>query len=277
MSSRVASHAYVGRFAPTPSGPLHFGSLVAALGSFLDARAAGGRWRLRIDDLDRPRVQPGAEAQILRQLEAYGLHWDDGVYRQSEHVDAYTAALDALRREGAIYACHCTRADLQRLRADTATGDEPPYDGRCRNLHLPEEGAALRLRATGPLDDFVVRRRDGQYGYQLACAVDEIALGITDVVRGADLETSTRRQRHLLLRLGATPPRYAHLPLVFGTDGRKLSKQNHAPAIDARDPIGDLRRALAVLGQALPDVQEAPDTASLLARAIDHWRLPPPG
>lgn len=280
---------YVGRFAPTPSGPLHLGSLLTALGSYLAARSAGGRWLLRIDDLDTPRVHPGAESQILRQLEAHGLHWDSPPRRQSEHLEAYADALARLRQAGLLYACRCTRAQLQSVA--TLGQDEPVYSGHCRELGHAEAGAALRVRV-GPgtervadrlrgllqceperqIGDFVVRRKDGQFAYQLACAVDEAAQHITDVVRGADLIPSTFKQAWLMRRLGLPRPRYAHLPLLLDKDGRKLSKQNGAAEIRAESAALNLARALMLLGQPAPPDDMQASAPEIIDWAIRNWR-----
>jgi glutamyl-Q tRNA(Asp) synthetase len=287
MRSETQRHVtYRGRFAPTPSGPLHLGSLVTALGSYCRARSLNGRWLLRIDDLDRPRVVPGAEDTILRQLEAHGLTWDEVPRRQSEHVAAYEDALSRLAQSGALYACTCTRATLRRV-ASAVSADEPVYAGTCRHAGHPFEEGALRLRVGegslelddgGPaplrcalatdLGDFVVRRRDGQIGYQLACTVDEAAQRITEVVRGADLVTSSLRQVHLMHRLGLPVPAYRHLPVLVDAQGRKLSKQNHAPPVNPADAPENLRRALACLGQA--PVEKA-DPPAMLRQAVADW------
>jgi glutamyl-Q tRNA(Asp) synthetase len=278
--------AYRGRFAPTPSGPLHLGSLVTALGSYCRARSLNGRWLLRIDDLDRPRVVAGAEDAILRQLEAHGLTWDEAPRRQSEHVAAYEEALARLAQSGALYACTCTRATLRRVA--TAVGDdEPVYPGTCRHaghafadgalriavgdgtLELDDGGPApLRCDLARDLGDFVVKRRDGQIGYQLACVVDEAEQGITEVVRGADLVTSSLRQVHLMHRLGLAVPAYRHLPVLVDAQGRKLSKQNHATPVDPAHAPENLRRALACLGQK-PVERAAP--SAMLRQAVANW------
>lgn len=276
---------YVGRFAPTPSGALHLGSLVTALGSWLDARAAGGRWLLRIDDLDRPRVRPGAAEEILRQLEAHGLWWDGPIRRQSEHLEAYEAALTRLREAGLVYACRCTRAELARLpaSADAGAEGEPAYPGTCRDAGWSDEDAALRVRIDEASrnrvgGDFVVRRRDGQIGYQLACAVDEHALAITDVVRGADLVQSGLRQAWLLRTLALPVPRYRHLPLVLSATGQKLSKRTESePLLIDRAPA-NVAAALRLLGQEPPLDVGAGDVRILLRHATAHWareRIPP--
>lgn len=267
---------YVGRFAPTPSGALHLGSLVTALGSWLDARAAGGRWLLRIDDLDRPRVRPGASEEIVRQLEAHSLWWDGPIRRQSEHIEAYDAALAQLRAGGLVYACRCTRAELARLPAPADAEGEPAYPGTCRDAGWPDEDLALRVRvdeASHDLigGDFVVRRRDGQIAYQLACAVDEHAVGITDVVRGADLVQSGLRQAWLLRSLGLPVPRYRHLPLVLSATGLKLSKRTESAPLRVDQASANLVVALRLLGQEPPAGVDAREISVLLRHAIAHW------
>lgn len=276
---------YRGRFAPSPSGPLHFGSLVAAVASWLDARAAGGEWLLRIEDVDAPRTVPGAADAIQRSLDALGLRWDGEVLWQSRRAPAYEAALEKLARHGLVYRCRCTRREL----ADSAlTGIEGAvYPGTCRALALPVsvEGADRVLtdaapiafidRVQGPIEqrletdigDFVLRRRDGLFAYQLAVVVDDAAQGITDVVRGADLLLSTPRQVHLQRLLGYPTPRYLHIP-VATSGGQKLSKQNLAPPIDDARPLPALRAALAFLGQDIPDAGTA---EALLSEAIGSW------
>lgn len=280
--------SYIGRFAPTPSGPLHLGSLLTAVGSYLSARSTGGRWLLRIDNLDTPRIQPGSESEILRQLEAHGLHWDGAPRRQSEHLDEYAAALEQLRRAGAIYACVCSRAQLKASSARSA--DEYVYSGRCRESGHADRGAALRvkvgdsaMRIDDPLrgllrceiaqdiGDFVVRRKDGQFGYQLACAVDEAAQGITDVVRGADLIASSFRQAWLSDRLALPRLRHAHLPLLVDAQGHKLSKQHGAPAITKEFAPARLSHVLTLLGQPLPEDTTTMRVSEILAWAIRHW------
>ena len=263
---------YVGRFAPTPSGALHFGSLVTALGSYLDARSVGGRWLLRLDDLDAPRVRTGAMETILRQLHDHGLNWDGPVRRQSEHLPEYREALRRLTAGDRLYACKCSRAQLAALAGNGE--DEAAYPGTCRHAGLPEAGAALRFRvdASRGLSDFVVRRRDGVPSYQLACAVDEAASGVTDVVRGADLASSAARQALLLEALGLPVPRYRHLPLVLDSDGRKLGKRNESRPLEARSASINLQSALRVLGQDAPPESEDMEPARLVEAAAILWR-----
>lgn len=281
---------YRGRFAPTPSGPLHLGSLMTAVASFLDARHAGGRWLLRIDDLDVPRCMPGADSIILRQLESHGLHWDETPRYESRYRPAYEAALKYLAEGGHLYACRCTRAELaSRSRVGP---DGPVYDGHCRELALPFEDGALRYRLpAGDLElddqiqgrlrrrpsedvgDFVVRRRDGILGYHLACAIDEQAQGITRVVRGADLIGSSFCQLSLMRNLHQTSPEYAHLPVLVDQQGGKLSKQNRAAPVEERQASENLWRCLFWLNQAPPDTLRTAPPGELLAWAVPHWLL----
>ncbi|PSJ42406.1 tRNA glutamyl-Q(34) synthetase GluQRS [Zobellella endophytica] len=273
----------IGRFAPSPSGPLHFGSLIAALGSYLQARVSHGRWLVRIEDLDPPREIPGAADDILRTLEAFGLHWDGEVVYQSRRHAHYQAVLDDWAGRGLSYNCHCTR------RMIGAAGGF--YNGHCRELGLPAAGAAVRLklhqpvygfedRLQGPVvvsralaeEDFIVHRRDGLYAYNLAVVIDDRDAGITEVVRGADLLEPTVRQIALYRLLGAPEPGWLHLPLAVQA-GSKLSKQNHAPPLDKTRAGDHLWQALAFLGQQPPAELKGADCHQLLHWAIAHWRL----
>jgi len=253
--------AYCGRFAPSPTGPLHFGSLIAAVGSYLDARHHGGQWLVRIEDLDPPREVAGAAAGILRTLEAFGLHWDGPVAWQSERADYYEQATQRLLSSGWAYPCACSRRDVM----EVAGGGV--YPGTCRGGLAPGRPArALRMRvADGPVSfhdriqglvsqdletqvgDFVIRRADGLFAYQLAVVVDDAAQGVTHVVRGSDLVDSTPRQVHLQRVLDLPVPQFAHLPVALDADGRKLAKQTSAAAV-GEDPSTELARALAFLG-----------------------------
>jgi glutamyl-Q tRNA(Asp) synthetase len=199
-----------GRFAPSPTGPLHFGSLVTAVASYVDARLKGGRWLIRMEDLDTPRNVPGADTDILRTLEHFGFEWDGPVLYQSTRLDAYRAALDQLRRDGHVYPCSCTRTRTAPCICKTGN----------------------RWRVRYPEDDFTVRRADGIYAYQLAAVVDDAFQQVTDVVRGADLLESTPRQIHLQKLLGLPTPRYRHVALALNENGEKLSKQTLAPPLD---------------------------------------------
>ena len=273
---------YIGRFAPSPTGALHFGSLVAALASWLDARAAGGRWLLRMEDLDRARTHAGAAREILRQLESLGLGWDGPVSYQSARTALYERALEQLQRAGVVYACGCTRHEI----ADSALAIDGSriYPGTCRNgiapgkrartlrLRAAEEPIRLRDRLQGEVTqsvarevgDFVLRRADGAPAYQLAVVVDDAGQGVTDVVRGADLLDSTPRQILLQQLLGLPTPRYLHVPVALDAAGEKLSKQSGAVNAGA----SDLERALGFLGHAPPAPMPARE---LLDWAREHW------
>ncbi len=290
---------YVGRFAPSPSGPLHAGSLATALASWLDARAHGGRWLLRIEDVDTPRTVPGAAEVIMAQLHALGLDWDGDIMWQSRRGDAYQAAFDALAAQGLIYGCGCTRREIadSALRGQTAPGadGERPYPGTCRHglpqgrqarawrLRVPDGVERFEDRWLGPQEqdvaqavgDFALRRADGLWAYQLAVVVDDGAQGVTDVVRGADLLSSTARQRVLGRLLGLPALRYLHVPLILDpVSGLKLSKQNGAPAIDVSAPLAALQDAWRALGFApLPAAGVAP----FLREATARWAARFPG
>jgi len=274
----------MGRFAPSPSGALHFGSLVAALGSYLQARASRGLWRVRIEDIDPPREVPGAADTILRQLDDYGLHWDGPVWYQSQRHEAYLAVLADLKRRGLSYYCHCSRARIQALGGC--------YDGHCRELVLPAEHAAIRFRQCEPVmsfhdrlcgeiladpavarEDFIIRRRDGLFAYNLAVVVDDAAQGITEVVRGADLIEPTVRQLALYRQLSYKEPKYIHLPLALTPLGTKLSKQNHAPELPGGDPRPTLLAALRFLNQPVAQGWRDLKLESMLDLAIEHWSL----
>src|SRR5690606_39613127 len=250
---------YRGRFAPSPTGPLHFGSLLAALGSWLMARRAGGEWLVRIEDLDPPREVPGAAQAQLRTLHAFGLVPDGDVMFQGTRREAYQAALDRLVASGEAFTCHCSRADLAAvggIHRTCVAGSRRP-DPAVR-LRVPD-GTTIsfrdRLRGTieqrldTEVGDFVLPRADGPWAYQLAVGVDDAHQGITEVVRGADLLDSTARQVFLQRRLGLPTPAYAHLPLAVGVDGTKLSKSCAALPVDDADPVPALRSAWAALGQ----------------------------
>jgi glutamyl-Q tRNA(Asp) synthetase len=275
---------YIGRFAPSPTGPLHFGSLLAAVGSYCDARAAGGRWLLRMEDIDPPRMMANAADIILRQLESYGFEWDGGVCYQSTRSEAYLAALRQLQAQGDVFWCRCSRADLARLGSG-------PYPGICRQFTAPREDAAWRLRVDDGVirfrdlvfgeqaenvrervGDFVLRRRDGLFSYQLAVVVDDAAQGVSHVVRGADLLDNTARQILLQRKLGLPTPEYLHLPLAVHADGSKLSKQTHAAALPL-PPIPELLwQSLARLGQTVPAERPALPCADILAWGVRHWQ-----
>lgn len=282
----------VGRFAPSPTGPLHLGSLVAAVGSWLFARHAGGRWLVRLEDLDAPRVVPGAAEEIVEALRRYGLDPDGETVRQSARTELYEAALARLRADGWVYDCGCSRAELRRLASapDSRDGGETVYPGTCRAGLAPgRQARAVRFRAppgvveftdrvhgaqaqdvSREVGDFVVRRADGPFAYQLAVVVDDAEQGVTQVVRGADLLGSTARQIALQRALGLATPEYGHLPLVLGPGGDKLGKRDGAlplPALEPARVLTTLRLALGALG--IPQCEgRTPDAilASALAR-----------
>lgn len=282
---------YVGRFAPSPSGPLHAGSLVAAVASFLDARAAGGRWLVRMEDLDRPRCEPGAADIILRQLEAYGLVWDGDVLVQSRRDDAYAEALGALKALGAAYPCACTRSQL--AAAPRNHEGEIIYPGTCRNglppgavarawrVRVADVSTRFHDRIHGDLHqnlarevgDFIVRRADSLFAYQLAVVVDDVFQGITHVVRGADLLWNTPRQIYLQTLLGLPTPSYAHVPLITNAAGQKLSKQTLAPALPGTGRSAVLAQALAALGHPPPAELAGAEPTEQLVWTAAHWKI----
>jgi glutamyl-Q tRNA(Asp) synthetase len=284
---------YTGRFAPSPTGLLHAGSLVAALASWLDARAHGGRWLVRIEDVDTPRCVPGADQAILQQLASCGLTPNDPVLWQSHRGAAYDQALQHLMNQGWAYPCGCSRKDIESAQI-VARHRAAVYPGTCREGLKGKPARAWRLnvqavqkalglpavthwldRRLGPqqqnvaeeVGDFVLRRADGLWAYQLAVVVDDAEQGITDVVRGQDLADNTARQMVLQRALGLPTPQYLHTPLVLGTDGDKLSKQNGAMALDLSDPLAALTQAAQVLG--LP---AQPTLHQLLTQAQADWR-----
>jgi glutamyl-Q tRNA(Asp) synthetase len=284
--------AYRGRFAPSPTGPLHAGSLVAALASWLDARAHAGTWLVRVEDVDRPRCVPGADHEILCQLAACGLHPDEPPVWQSQRDALYQAALDRLVDEGRAYPCGCSRRDIELvLRAqgcDRERNAELVYPGTCRDgLHgkparawrfrVPEGVVAWSDRRVGThlqdvareVGDFVLKRADGLFAYQLAVVVDDADQRITHVVRGEDLTDNTPRQILLQRALGVPTPSYLHTPLVLGKNGEKLSKQNGAAALELGDPLAALRAAAVALG--LHPVADAV-IADALAQWVNSWR-----
>ncbi|WP_394201234.1 tRNA glutamyl-Q(34) synthetase GluQRS [Shewanella waksmanii] len=273
--------SYIGRFAPSPSGPLHFGSLIAALGSYLRARSHQGKWLVRIEDIDPPREVPGAADGILRTLESYGLHWDDTVLYQSQRLNDYQEQLNQLLQQNQAYYCQCTRKQIQAMGG--------LYDGRCGKLVPALDSGAIRVRnhtqtahfndvhmgamsvaSDFACEDFIIKRRDGLYAYQLAVVMDDADQGITEVVRGCDLLTSTVRQIDLFKLFDRHVPQWLHLPLLCAEPGRKLSKQNHAPAIDNQAPQASISAALQVLGQPPVDVD---DVTIMLKQATEQFQL----
>jgi glutamyl-Q tRNA(Asp) synthetase len=286
---------YVGRFAPSPSGPLHAGSLVAALASWLDARAHQGRWLLRFEDLDGPRSVPGIEHLIVQQLAAVGLESDAAPLWQSQRGPLYAQALERLRKASQAYPCGCTRRDiddeLAALGMPAARGTERVYPGTCRGGLRGKAARAWRLACgsddapvfidwhdrrlgeqhqdvTHAVGDFVLQRADGPWAYQLAVVVDDAEQGVSDVVRGEDLADNSARQIHLQRLLGLPTPRYLHTPLVRDARGEKLSKSNGAAPLDLRDPLAALRAAAVALSLTVPD---SDSVGAWLHNAIGAW------
>ncbi len=280
---------YRTRFAPSPTGPLHFGSLVAALGSYVRARRQGGEWHLRIDDLDPPREQPGAADAIQQSLQAHGLHWDGPVVFQSTRSAAYEAALAQLRAADRAYPCGCTRREIMAVARRGPNG--PVYPGTCSDGLPPgREARAWRLRCDhaplhfddalqGPqscdpattIGDFIIRRADGYWAYHLACAVDDGEYGFTEVVRGADLLWCTPPQILLQRALGLPTPRYLHLPVAVNAEGQKLSKQSHAPPLDNNRAAHNLVQAARFLGQQPPADLARAGPGAVLTWALETW------
>jgi glutamyl-Q tRNA(Asp) synthetase len=280
---------YRGRFAPSPTGPLHFGSLVAAVGSYLDARHHRGEWRLRIEDIDPPREAPGAADGILRTLEAFGLEWDGPVSYQSRHAERYEAALARLERLGFLYGCACTRREIPDSGLSGAAG--AVYPGTCRGGLPPGRTArSLRVRVDdgdiGVHDrlqghtrqslreqagDFIVRRADGLIAYQLAVVIDDAAQRISHVVRGADLLDSTPRQIYLQRLLGLPTPDYLHLPVAVNEAGEKLAKQTRAREVGHGQAVTVLQDVLRFLNQRLPESADDASPAELLRWASERW------
>lgn len=277
--------SYVGRFAPSPSGPLHFGSLVAALGSYFQAKANHGRWLVRIEDLDPPREMPGASSLILATLQAYHLHWDGEVMYQSQRHGRYQQQIEQWLKSGQAYYCQCTRKQIKQ------TGGY--YTGTCRNLKLRDpDSCAVRLQMTHPIyqfddvkhgslaiphaladEDFIIKRRDGLFAYNLAVVLDDIDQGVTEVVRGADLIEPTGRQISLYQMLGKPKVSYLHLPLALGENGQKLSKQNHAPAIDIENPKPALLDAMAFLGFEITKNIANASVKDIVQWGVNHWQV----
>ena len=291
MTDSPSPYRYRGRFAPSPTGPLHIGSLVAAVGSFLEARRRGGQWLLRIEDVDAPRCSAEAADGILRTLEAFGFAWDGTVAWQSRRAAAYDRALERLQAARQVFPCACTRKEL----ADSAIAPDGAaiYPGTCRNGLPPDrEARAWRLRVgdrkvvfddavQGRIEsdlareagDFILRRADRLHAYQLAVVVDDAEAGVTAVVRGADLLTSTARQIYLQRCLGFPTPGYAHLPVAVNAEGEKLSKQTLARPLDCAHPSPQLLAVLRFLGQAPPADLAAAGVDEVWRWALDNWRL----
>ncbi|WP_281648112.1 tRNA glutamyl-Q(34) synthetase GluQRS [Parendozoicomonas sp. Alg238-R29] len=281
---KPVSGRYTGRFAPSPTGPLHFGSLTAALASYLDARAASGDWLVRIEDIDPPREQPGSSELILKALETYGLHWDGEVLFQHSRLDAYREVLENLKQKHLAYPCTCTRKELAEYL--------PSYPGFCRTkTGIPEVHHAIRFNSEDQtltftdrlqgsqtfrlkeLGDFVVFRKDGLFAYQLAVTVDDEYQGITDIVRGIDLIDSTPRQIALQQALGFHQPRYAHLPVITNELGDKLSKQNKADPLPLKNPQPVLLKAMRAIGLPVDNHVAGATLSDMLLWAKGRWDL----
>lgn len=275
---------YIGRFAPSPSGPLHLGSLIAAVASYLDAKANNGKWLVRIENLDPPREMQGADQIILQQLDDFGLNWDDNVLYQSDRLSAYQTQINSWLTTKHAYACRCPR---KHIRANGGI-----YQGHCRDLSIPAEGSAIRflnkhyisqfhdlihqqvqLDKIKAAEDFIIRRRDGLFAYQLAVVLDDIEQKISHVVRGQDLIETTLWQLALFQQLNVSPPKYAHIPLILGADGRKLSKQTGAPALEPNQSAKQLVEVLTKLGQQPPKELLLESNKTILQWGIQHWQL----
>ncbi|MDA3869411.1 MAG: tRNA glutamyl-Q(34) synthetase GluQRS [Gammaproteobacteria bacterium] len=279
--------AYRGRFAPSPTGELHFGTLLAAVGSYLQARSRHGEWLLRIEDVDTTRRVPGAADALLSALEDFGFEWDGEIVYQSRRTELYESALAILADKDLIYPCTCSRKQLAQEHQDTPG----VYGGHCRHRHLPvREAHALRLRVEDRLigfddpvrghyqqqlardcGDFIIKRKDGLFAYQLAVVVDDAEQGVTEVVRGVDLLDSTPRQIYLQQQLGYPQPDYLHLPLLLDAHGNKLGKSTGAAALDLSRPALSLHSALELLGQDPPEELARSSLSQLWQWAIEHW------
>jgi len=275
---------YRGRFAPSPSGTLHFGSLITALASYLDARKNNGIWLVRIEDIDPPRERVGASDLILKTLDAFGLHWDESVLYQSKQSERYRALLNRLHKSHYCYYCQCTRAKIKAIGGI--------YQGHCRTLNCSPHNAAIRLINNNPIsqftdliqgkvqgdkalanEDFTIHRKDGLFAYQLAVVADDIYQKITHVIRGCDLLEPTVRQLTFFQTLDKTPPQYGHIPLAVTSQGYKLSKQNNAPAIDLNYPQASLFAALSFLGQQPDESLLKASVEQIIQWAVAHWQI----
>jgi len=257
----MTSANYVGRFAPSPTGPLHFGSLLAAMASYCDARSRNGIWQLRIDDIDPPRAMPDAAQLIPKTLNQYGFEWDGAIVFQSTRTDQYQQALKQLNEKGALFACRCSRRELK---------DHAIYPGTCRPAtSMPDVLTATKQQIDKELGDTVVLRRDNFFSYALACAIDD-ARDVTHIVRGADLLSSTAPQINIMRLLGLRVPTYAHIPVALNTDQQKLSKQTHADALDAMPVLPTLLSAWQFLGQSQLNVH---NVEAFWQAAFQTWQM----
>jgi len=284
LSSSDITTPYVGRFAPSPTGPLHLGSLIAAIASFLEAKKNQGQWLLRMEDLDPPREETGAAQQILDCLQTHGLNWDGKVLWQSQRHDTYQQTVSKLLSEGNAYYCCCSRTDIQQMGGI--------YDGRCRNNNkVSSKDSAVRITINSDITgfddqlqghfsqdliteigDFVIKRKDGLFAYQLAVVLDDHSQGVTHILRGSDLLDSTPRQIYLQQLLALSTPNYTHIPVITHSDGQKLSKQTHACALDPKQAALNLRQALHFLNQPPPPTS-AVTVHEVLDAALEYWQL----
>ena len=296
MNTEIKGQFYRGRFAPSPSGPLHFGSLTSALASYLDARANNGEWLVRIEDIDPPREVTGSDKLILDSLQAHGMQWDGDVLYQSSRTEAYDAALIELAKKHLLFYCSCTHKQLKEFREKNSDTESilanGVYPGLCREHTDYRSECSIRLKINEQIflfhdkvyglvsqdlitevGDFVLKRRDGLYAYQLAVVVDDIYQGVTDIVRGVDLLDSSPRQLYLYQCLNAHPPNYTHLPLALLPDGKKLSKQTGAKALDNTKAAENIFTALSFLGQNPPKELHAEPVNVLINWGIKHWDI----
>jgi glutamyl-Q tRNA(Asp) synthetase len=285
------TNTYRGRFAPSPTGPLHIGSLVTAVASFLDARSQQGVWLVRMEDLDPPREQPGAADAIIRSLEAHGLCWDESLVYQSQRLDNYHALVQQLQEQDLAFRCNCSRQVVKQAGGiypghcrQQPPGDEQTCAVRVKTHQLPHQltiDASIQYQdifqgiQTQQVDkdvgDFIIRRRDGLIAYQLAVVADDIAQHITHVIRGSDLLDNTQRQLWLFQLLGSTPPAFGHIPIVVNQQGQKLSKQTYAPALDHNQASANLTRAMQLLHHPLPVSLHGAQPTEILQWGIEHW------
>ncbi len=296
MNTKIKGQFYRGRFAPSPSGPLHFGSLTSALASYLDAKANNGEWLVRIEDIDPPREVEGSDKLILDSLVAHGMQWDKDILYQSSRSQAYEEALIQLASGALIFYCSCTNKLLKKYREKSSVGESilanGVYPGICREHSRYQSECSLRLKISNQIflfhdavyglisqdlntevGDFILKRRDGLYAYQLAVVIDDIYQGITDIVRGVDLLDSTPRQLYLYQCLNAQAPNYKHLPLALLPDGKKLSKQTGAKALDNAKAAQNIFAALQFLGQAPPDELLSESVENLIKWGVKHWHI----
>ncbi|MDH5228944.1 MAG: tRNA glutamyl-Q(34) synthetase GluQRS [Gammaproteobacteria bacterium] len=289
-SNSQKTSTYRGRFAPSPTGPLHLGSLLAAVGSYLQAKRQHGLWLLRMEDIDPPREIAGAADDILRTLEAYGLYWDESVLYQSTRSDAYEQVLQQLKQDELLYACECSRKQISQIAQRGVNGYI--YPGTCRHKIISPNHHAWRLivenktvkfndamaglihhKLTDESGDVVLKRADGLYAYQLAVVVDDIFQNISEVVRGNDLLMQTPVQLQLMYYLNASPPNYVHLPIIVNTLGQKLSKQTGALALPSKNLNHVLWSILKLLGQAIPQELKQENLSTIWSWAIEHWSI----